>query len=144
MQVLSHPVGVVARFVIGQSGRWVGDTYQTIDCAPVLLNNRTFLPVRHVGEPFGWQFEWDAERKMTTVVKGDLWVRVWINEPGARISRDGGKTWTVAAIDPDNQAVRPVIISGRTMLPLRFVAESLAAQVDWNPSTRTVTVNQDR
>lgn len=144
VQVFSHPVGVAARFVIGQSGRWVGDTYQTIDCAPVLLNNRTFLPVRHVGDPLGWQFEWDAERKMTTVVKGDLWVRVWIDEPGARISRDGGKTWTVAAIDPDNQAVRPVIISGRTMLPLRFVAESLDTHVDWNANTRTVKVTQNR
>ncbi|MEW6458320.1 MAG: copper amine oxidase N-terminal domain-containing protein [Bacillota bacterium] len=144
VQLSSHPVGVAVRFVIGQAGRWAGNAYQTTDCAPMLLNGRTFLPVRHVGEPLGWQFEWDADRKMTTVVKGDLWVRVWINEPGARISRDGGNTWMVAAIDPDNRAVRPVIVDGRTMLPLRFVAESLDTVVDWDGRTQTVTVTQNR
>ena len=33
----------------------------------------------------------------------------------------------------------PVIENGRTLVPLRFVGESLGAEIDWNPDTREVT-----
>ena len=36
--------------------------------------------------------------------------------------------------------VAPQIINGRTMLPIRFVAEALGAEVGWNGDTRTVTI----
>jgi len=36
--------------------------------------------------------------------------------------------------------VAPVAIAGRTMVPLRFVAEALGAEVAWVDATRTVTV----
>ncbi len=37
----------------------------------------------------------------------------------------------------------PFIDSGRTLVPLRFVAEALDAYVDWLPSTRTVVIETD-
>ncbi|WP_418790517.1 copper amine oxidase N-terminal domain-containing protein [Phosphitispora sp. TUW77] len=37
----------------------------------------------------------------------------------------------------------PFIDSGRTLVPLRFVAEALDAYVDWMPSTRTVLIETD-
>ncbi len=44
-------------------------------------------------------------------------------------------------IDPGNSDVAPIILPpGRTMLPLRFVAEALGCEVDWDAQTRTVTV----
>ncbi|MGB9730180.1 MAG: copper amine oxidase N-terminal domain-containing protein, partial [Thermoprotei archaeon] len=36
--------------------------------------------------------------------------------------------------------VVPEIINGRTMLPLRFVAESLGADVQWDGTTKTITI----
>lgn len=33
--------------------------------------------------------------------------------------------------------------NGRTMVPVRFVSETLGAQVDWDPETRQVTVRGD-
>lgn len=137
-----YPVGVTVRFALGQAGRWVDGTYQTTDCAPLLRFNRTLLPIRHVGEPLGWQLQWDGERKMATVIKGVRQVRVWVDHPGARVSSDGGKTWQAVQIDPDDARVVPVIVNGRTMLPLRFVAESLNTNVQWDNATKTVTVTQ--
>ena len=43
-------------------------------------------------------------------------------------------------IDPTNPAVTPVIVAGCTMLPLRFIAESLGCQVNWNQAQQLVTV----
>ncbi|MDR0272328.1 MAG: copper amine oxidase N-terminal domain-containing protein, partial [Clostridiales bacterium] len=32
------------------------------------------------------------------------------------------------------------IIDGRTMVPVRYIAEALGAFVDWNDATRTITI----
>ncbi len=45
-----------------------------------------------------------------------------------------------APIDSDNHKVVPMIINGRTMLPVRFVAENLGCRVDWDSKTKTVTI----
>ena len=39
--------------------------------------------------------------------------------------------------------VAPLIVNGRTYTPARFVAEALGAKVEWNESTRTVTITKD-
>jgi hypothetical protein len=44
------------------------------------------------------------------------------------------------AIDPANPKVVPIIINNRTFLPLRFVAESLALDVQWDATTQTITI----
>ena len=43
-------------------------------------------------------------------------------------------------IDPSNNKVVPEIINSRTMLPLRFVAENIGATVDWDGTTKTITI----
>ncbi|MGC9089794.1 MAG: copper amine oxidase N-terminal domain-containing protein, partial [Caldisericia bacterium] len=37
--------------------------------------------------------------------------------------------------------VAPVIVNGRTFVPLRFVAEAFGASVDWNSLYQVVTIN---
>ncbi|MDQ7792093.1 MAG: stalk domain-containing protein [Clostridia bacterium] len=51
--------------------------------------------------------------------------------------------WQTVRGDPANPSVQPLLISGRVLLPLRFVSENLDTWVDWDPSTRTVTVTQN-
>lgn len=52
-------------------------------------------------------------------------------------ARDGN----LMSIDKDNALVRPYIdASSRTMVPIRFLAESLGANVGWDPDTRRVTI----
>ncbi|MBC7195279.1 MAG: copper amine oxidase N-terminal domain-containing protein, partial [Caldisericia bacterium] len=43
-------------------------------------------------------------------------------------------------IDPSNPNVKPLIISGRTMLPIRFIAENLGCKVDWDPNLKEVKI----
>jgi len=42
-------------------------------------------------------------------------------------------------IDSDPKVV-PIIMSGRTLLPLRFVAEALALDIQWNATTQAITI----
>jgi len=46
----------------------------------------------------------------------------------------------IAAIDPDNAEVRPLIVDGRTLVPVRFIAESLGADVQFDDGIITITL----
>ncbi len=46
-------------------------------------------------------------------------------------------------VDPENYDVLPVIENGRTLVPVRFVAESLGAEITWNSDTQTVVIFSD-
>lgn len=139
-----HSADVQVRLVIGQSGRWVNGVYQPVDMAPRIIESRTLLPIRHVGEPLGWRFNWDNGTKEATVIRGEKQVRVRVGSGTAEVSNDNGLTWRTAPIDPQNPAVQPVLTSGRVLLPLRFVGETLDTRVDWNQETQTVTVTQGK
>ncbi|MBR1970310.1 MAG: hypothetical protein IKA17_08125 [Clostridia bacterium] len=46
----------------------------------------------------------------------------------------------VKFIDPDNKAVKAQIIDGSTYVPIRFIAEALGGDVNYDSATRTITI----
>ncbi len=140
--VVDYPLDMQVKFIVGQNGRWVNGVFQPTDLNVRIIENRTLLPIRHVGEPLGWELEWDDRNKMATVIKGEMQVRVWLGNSNGSISTNNGKSWKTVKIDRDNASVQPLIISGRVLLPLRFISESLDTRVDWDSASRTVTVTQ--
>jgi len=96
--------------------------------------SRTVVPIRAIVEALGGTIRWNgAERKVTIDFNGTE-VELWIDKPQANVNG------TVKWIDSNNHDVKPIIVNSRTMLPLRFVAESLGCKVDWNGNTRTITI----
>ncbi len=103
---------------------------------PVIIPKwgRTVVPIRAIVEALGGTIEWDGvARKVTIKFNGNI-VELWIDNPRARVN--GQPAW----IDENNHDVRPIIVNDRTMLPLRFVAESLGCEVEWDGKTRTITI----
>ncbi len=45
-----------------------------------------------------------------------------------------------SAVDANNSAVAPKIINNRTLVPVRFIAESFGGEVEWEAETKKVTV----
>jgi len=105
-----------------------------LDSPPVIKNDRTLLPIRAVVEAMGGQVNWNAEEKRVDIEYRGKTVTLWIGKNTAKVN---GKE---VMIDPSNPNVVPEIINGRTMLPLRFVAESLGCQVEWDDKTKTITI----
>ncbi|MGB9843101.1 MAG: copper amine oxidase N-terminal domain-containing protein [Caldisericia bacterium] len=118
----------------------VNGIYKEIDAGrgtvPVIISSwgRTLLPIRAIVEELGGKINWDGtQRKVTISFKEDL-IELWIDNPEAKVN---GKTkW----IDENNHNVKPIIIYGRTMLPIRFVAENLGCEVLWDGNTGKVTI----
>lgn len=105
-----------------------------IDVAPQIIQGRTLLPIKWVAEPLGATVEWSASDRRVTISLNGTVLELWIGKSQARV--DG----SFLPIDATNANVVPLIVSGRTMLPVRFVAEQLGADVQWEASTKTITI----
>lgn len=126
------------RFSIGSSDYLVDDAAETMDAAPIIQEGRTLLPIRYVAEPLGAEVEWDPEQRKVIIILADTAVELWIDQNQARVNG------SYRQVDPSNQDVMPIIAPpGRTMLPLRFIAEALGCRVDWDASIQEVTVQYD-
>ncbi len=103
---------------------------------PVIIAKwgRTVVPIRAIVEALGGTIEWDGTERKVTINFNGTTIELWIGKPQARVN--GQMKW----IDEKNHDVRPIIVNGRTMLPLRFVAENLGCSVQWDPTTRTITI----
>ncbi len=125
----------IIRLLIGDPSYYVNNKVKTMDTAPFIMEDRTLLPIRYVAEELGARVEWDNdERKVTITLEGTR-IELWIERNYAMV--DG----LYRAIDEYNPNVKPIIVlPGRTMLPLRFIAENLGCQVEWDPARSEVTV----
>lgn len=125
---------IVLIFALDNSEYFVNGELLTMDVNPTIFESRTLLPIRYAAEPLGADVGWYQGDKRVTISLGETVIDLWIGEGNALIN---GKT---VPIDPDNSNVKPLVISGRTMLPLRFVAESLGCDVQWDPGSRKATI----
>ncbi|MBC7195409.1 MAG: copper amine oxidase N-terminal domain-containing protein [Caldisericia bacterium] len=125
---------IIIRLQIGNKIIYINDSPQEIDVPPQIVEGRTLLPIRWVAEPLGAEVSWDGLEKKVTVTLKSTTIELWIGKNIAKVN--GVDT----PIDPNNPKVVPMIISGRTMLPVRFVAENLGCKVDWDPNLREVKI----
>ena len=106
-----------------------GLTVET-DVPPFIdANNRTMVPVRFVSEGMGCHVEWDAGEQRVMVSRPGKTVALYIMQKTAVV--DGIET------DMDTTAI---LKSGRTMVPLRFLAEAFGLKVEWNQKNQTVSI----
>ena len=105
-----------------------GETVKN-DVAPIIVNERTMLPIRVVAEALGATVGWDDEHDKVTVTKGDTVIEIFIGSAVAFVNGD--------SVDLDAPAF---IENSRTYLPVRFVSENLDATVLWDAETEEVTI----
>jgi S1-C subfamily serine protease len=99
------------------------------DTPPILLGGRTMLPLRAIFEALGARVEWDATTKSITGRKRETVITLLVDRPTAWIN---GRATALE--------VPPVIMNGRTLVPVRFIAESFGANVNWDGQTRVITI----
>lgn len=111
----------------------INGTEYKMDANPILQENRVFLPIRFVVDPVGAFLSWEGHERKVTIKLGKLDMELWIDNPVAKLNG------TEIPIDT-NPKVVPFILNGRTMLPIRFIAENLGAQVDWVAEKKEIRV----
>jgi N-acetylmuramoyl-L-alanine amidase len=112
------------------------------DMPAIILEGRTLVPIKEVfeSEGFGAKVEWNHEKKEVTVSYNGNTIVVAINSNVAYVNGEKKQ------IDPDNAKVVPKLIRdtdkqyAKTMIPLRFVSETLGYEVAWDPITYTAAI----
>lgn len=107
---------------IGSTAVLVDEQAIINDVAPVIHNDRTLVPIRVITEALGGQVAWNEAAKEVTLT---------VN--GKEIKMTIGKVL-------EKYGVAPVIIGGRTFVPVRFVADELGAVTTWDDATKTVAI----
>jgi phosphatidylinositol-3-phosphatase len=94
------------------------------------VSGTTFVPIRAIAEALGFEVAWKGDERKVTLDKADKMIELKIGNPVIQMN---GIPFTL-----ENA---PYIESGSSMLPVRFLAEQLGLQVDWDQTTSSVFIN---
>ena len=100
----------------------VNETEQYLDVPATIINSRTMVPLRFVAESLGAQVDWVEATRTVVIAQGGKVLELPVDQ-------------LVAGLD-----VPATIREGRTLVPIRYVAENLGAHVMWHPSARKVDI----
>ncbi|MGD9676742.1 MAG: cell wall hydrolase [Vulcanibacillus sp.] len=97
----------------------------------VLVDGRTYIPVRAFTELLGYQVSWDSKLKEATVTDYINTFKFYIDSKKVNFNE--------STLYMDSRAL---IINGRTYAPVRFVTEIFGYKVFWDSNTSTVNINE--
>lgn len=96
---------------------------------PIVFNDYSVVPARDVFEKLGAEVLWNAESEEVTVNYGSAQIVLYINNVTAYKNGSAEK-----------MPIAPKIINAKTMIPVRYVSESLGFGVDFDSATDTISV----
>lgn len=99
------------------------------DVPPVEVGGRLLVPLRGVFERLGATVVWEPSTQRITAATASKTIELVMGRRQATV--DG----RLVLLDTP-----PMVVGGRTMVPLRFVSEALGAYVQWQAATRTVLI----
>lgn len=117
------------RMTIGKTEYKVDDEVFTMDVAPIIEDERTFVPVAFVALALDAKVAWDKQDKSVAISKGDKLVQMWIGQKSYLIN---GK--------PYYMEVKPFIKNKRTLVPIAFIAEALGCKIGWVNNLKEVLI----
>jgi len=124
----------------------VNGEYVNFDVQPQIINGRTMIPLRAVAESFGAEVDWYEESQSIRIrgkyPKSD-YLHYWLE---LEVGRDlvswvqFNSDYTERLSDGNHIYLDspPVVVNGRTLVPIRAIAELLWLKVEWNDATKTV------
>lgn len=100
------------------------------DQPPVSIAGRLLVPLRGVFERLGAFVDWSPSTNTVTAVRSGTQIQLQIGSRQAFVNGN-----------PTVLDIPPMVVRGRTLVPLRFISEALGAQVDWDRAARTVYIS---
>lgn len=108
---------------------YVDNELVVLDTIPVIRNDRTLVPLRGVLEKLGATVDWNKDTKQV-IVKNDV-MEILLETDNNAVLVDG----RVNFMD-----TKSLLIDERTLVPLRFLAETLGYDVTWSGKTHRIDI----
>lgn len=112
---------------------YINNVKQSYDQPAVIENGRTLVPLRGIFESLGATVNWDGKKNLVTAKQGGTTISLKV---GSKSPMVNGK---VVPID-----VPAKVTNGRTLVPLRFVSESLGATVKYDGTKKAIYITSKK
>ncbi|GEM_PF-3881016 len=96
---------------------------------PYIKNNRTYIPLKFIGENLGAQVSWDSKKREAIIQKDNTKVVIPVN-----------KSYYYINSVKHNLDAPAEIYQNRTFVPMRFVAEALNMAVYWDKDAKMAVI----
>lgn len=93
------------------------------------INSSVMVPIRVIVENLGFDVNWDKQTRKVTITKENTIVELAIGSKAAIV--DGSEQLLITA---------PVIHSDTSLVPLRFISETMGLKVVWDNQTKEVAI----
>jgi hypothetical protein len=132
--------GIHIVLTIGSKIATLNEKSFELDVAPMIISSRTMVPLRFIAEGFGAHVAWfpESDREIQLIL-GNQRIRLWIGKAQALVETlsDSNQVQNTKELVLE---VVPSIIQGRTLVPLRFIAESFGAVVEWDGEKQRIEI----
>lgn len=100
------------------------------DAKPIIVEERTLVPIRSVFETMEFDIVWDNESSTAVLSKAEDVIKIEIGSENIIVNNDEIVT-----------DVLPQIIAGSLYLPLRPITEAISGKLTWLPETNTIVID---
>ena len=116
---------------VGKTSGTIDGKSTALDQAPVIVNGRTLVPIRFISEAFGASVDWNNSTREATIKLLNNTIVLKVDSATATVN--GYNVYLDAPATIIKQ-------TGRTVVPIRFISDSLGADVAWNSTNKSVTI----
>ena len=99
------------------------------DVLPQIIDGRTLVPLRAIFEALGYNVKWYGSEERIEATSNDNTIILYIGDKNIKFNK------SIIATD-----VPPQIIDGRTLVPIRVIAECSGCIVDWDDVNSAVII----
>lgn len=119
------------RFQLGSGTMQVDGFAKGLDVPAQRIGNFSYVPFRALADALGAKVTYNADLRAVSFALGQSTVQLFLNSPQNAVVNN-------TFIHLDNG---PVVVNGRTLVPVRFVSEQLGAKVTWNQADQSITID---
>jgi hypothetical protein len=120
---------IQVKLTINSKNAIINGNKTNLDVPPQTIKGNTMVPLRFIAEAFGCQVNWNASEKKITINRGSFEMFLWMDKTKALVN---GQERTLKA--------PPTSVKGKTLVPLRFIAEAFGATVNFNSKTQEIDI----
>lgn len=116
-----------------------GSVITSMQMPPVIIEDRTMVPVRDVFEALGSKILWHDDTCMVEIADANASVFIKIGDRNTYVNN---KLVTISSDQPYPMLIGYNEDTLKSMVPVRFVAENLGYDVKWDSKTRKVSISR--
>ena len=129
---------IIIELWIGKKTAVVDGKTVILDVPPQIVRSRTVVPLRFIAEAFKAKVEYESISRTIYIEFGETEIVLEIDNVEATmlVRIDGKMVMKIVILDAP-----PFIQNGRTLVPVRFIAEAFGARVDWDSKQQKITIS---